>query len=285
MSRPGGAQTLPKRLRQLKTDLIRELPSFPNNRETKGGLEEKSLQNVLVDYLSWRSRLIGTRPRTVFGAELVTEQLVDQSLSEGAASFLQAIEKGIDVSSHLSEAAQKRGYTPQSGRDAEYRWEDKDMALNSLGVYHFHIGQGRTASGLITRSDELIFAFVGREEFHILGVFKHEVFDRGNEYAKLLRALYGTNDHESELVPVRFDPGLGGAGIANSGHSVAIRFEVAKIVTLLHRYERLLDSRAGMKQLGFDAPRPKPYWQFDHMDLVLADRASKKYGIVREGLN
>lgn len=279
------ANALPKRLKDFKMKLIRELPSFPNNKSTKRDLEGKSLPNVLIDYLSWRSRLIGTRPRTVFGAEVVAEQLADKSLMAGAEVFLQAIRQGDDVSSHLSESALKRGYTPYSRSNAGQRWDDKDRALNILGVHHFHIGLGLTSSGLTTRSSELILALVRRDEFHVLGVFTHEVFEAGDECARLIEALYGSVDRESELVSQRVDPGLGGAGIANSGHAVAIRFEVAKIMMTLWQYERLLEGEAGIGKLGFDPVRSRPYWRFNHMDLELVDDVSQKYGIVREGLN
>lgn len=290
MGHLNGARTLPKRLKRLKETLIAELPVFPNNKETKIDLNRKSLPNVLVDYLSWRSRLIGIRPRTVFRRELVAQQLMDQSLQAGADSFLDAIERGDDVSSHHSKSALKKGYTSQSRLEAEKRWADKDKALNLLGIHHFHIGLGSTTKGLSERSNELIFARVGREEFHVLGVFNHDIFDDDpsvsrSEYGRLRQAQHEMDDQDAVPGLVRFDPGFGGAGIANSGHAVAIRFEAARIVKKLWQYEELLADQNEMAKLGFDPHRSRPYWRFNHMDLELVDDVTKKYGVVREGPN
>lgn len=54
-----------KRIKKLRLEIIKTIPKFPNNKDTKALLESKSLANLLIDYLNWATRLIVPRPRTV----------------------------------------------------------------------------------------------------------------------------------------------------------------------------------------------------------------------------
>ena len=46
-----------------------------------------------------------------------------------------------------------------------------------MGVHHFHLGLHQETSGLMTRTNEVLFAAVSRDTFNVLGLFDHSVFD------------------------------------------------------------------------------------------------------------
>ena len=55
----------PPRIRKFRLELVKEIPRFPNNLASLKHMQQKHLTNVLIDYINWRSRYIGVRPRTV----------------------------------------------------------------------------------------------------------------------------------------------------------------------------------------------------------------------------
>jgi hypothetical protein len=94
-------------------------------------------------------------------------------LQADISAFLSKVERGEDLRPHLSSGPHKWGYTPQAsgaGPDV-HRWADKDMVLNTMGYHHFH---PRSA----TRSNVLLFAHVTRDEFTVVAIFDHSVFEK-----------------------------------------------------------------------------------------------------------
>jgi hypothetical protein len=55
----------PPRIKKFKSDLIKVIPRFPNDRASLQHMQQKHLPELLIDYVSWRSRYVGQRARTV----------------------------------------------------------------------------------------------------------------------------------------------------------------------------------------------------------------------------
>ncbi len=55
----------PPRIKKLRRDLIKAIPRVPNNKASLQHMEAKHLTDLLIDYINWRSRYVGERPRTV----------------------------------------------------------------------------------------------------------------------------------------------------------------------------------------------------------------------------
>jgi hypothetical protein len=109
-----------------------------------------------------------------------------------------AVEAGEDLTKYLSLDPQTRGISPQGG------WSDKDLILNIMGFHHFHLGPETRRY----RSDELALARVSREEFEVMDLFDHDVFEPGTSERSRLHTLH---EFAYLLNPVRAQTGLRGS--------------------------------------------------------------------------
>jgi hypothetical protein len=60
-----GQATEPPRINKFRSELIKVIPRIPNNRASRLHMQQKHLTDLLIDYVNWRSRYIGQRPRNV----------------------------------------------------------------------------------------------------------------------------------------------------------------------------------------------------------------------------
>jgi hypothetical protein len=217
-----------KRVRKLTSEIIKELPKFPNNKDTKESLESKELTDLLIDYLGWKIRLVTPRKRKLIINDEVNlnDEKIALILSTDQYSVLKRkIEEGGDLNPYLSLQAHKKGYSPEA-KESEKSWIDKDFILNVMNFYHFHLlpyEQDRQES---TRTNDLIFAKVDRYIFEIVGIFDHSVFESsGNtnvlnpEREKLWKtwdSIVEKNMLEGSVVMP--------TGITTSGHSQEVVF-------------------------------------------------------------
>lgn len=183
----------PKRITRLKNRLIRELPFFPNDKETLNTLNDKKINDILIHYLHWRTRLVPTRRRKTILAPEVTSDKRWKILKPGINALFDKVRNGIDISPHLSAAAHREGYTPlQRCKDGlSDSWADKDQILNTKGFYHFHLSMNIQESGLAERTGEVLFAYVSRELFHAVGILgkRGQIYFQPSAEAGSLRLL------------------------------------------------------------------------------------------------
>lgn len=282
---------LSRREKRLRKNLINDIPKFPNDRATRIEMEGKSTRSLLLYYTSWRLRLVSARPRKVLGKNIVRQELKDQALINGSKKFIDAVERGDDLTLYLSDKATKRGYTPprsKLSRDFE-RWNDKDFLLNTLGFHHFHIGDSKTKSGLINRTNQVIFAKVNRTEFHVIGVFDHSVFNNcGLSLTLEQKRLWETIDEYENLnkMPSPFTlGGYNGLGIATSGHPIAVVMHSNHLARIVRDIGPKLDNTEFVTSLGFNAQKAELEWCFSHSDFGLLDKASKTFRLLQYGLD
>ena len=161
------------RIKKLKDNLIKELPFFPNDKETLEELKNQDINNVLLHYIHWKTRLVPARVRKVQIAPDVTADRRWRNLKENINSLLKKVRNGEDLTPYLSKRAHKNGYTPrQRIVDGEAdSWDDKDQILNTKGFHHFHLDMELETSGLSKRTDDVLFAHVTRDSFHAVGIF------------------------------------------------------------------------------------------------------------------
>lgn len=169
----------PRRIKGLKSLMIKELPFFPNDRETLLELEGKGLSGVLFNYLHWKTRIVPPRPRKIQIAPEVTADKRWKDVRCGVYGLLEKVRRGEDIYPYHSIRAHKNGYTPiQRIRDGEVdSWGDKDQILNTKGFHHFHLDMRVQSSGLSVRTSEVLFAYVSRDTFRAVGIFDHSVFE------------------------------------------------------------------------------------------------------------
>lgn len=273
-----------KRIKSFKSRLIKELPFFPNNKETLSDLESQNLNSILIHYLHWKTRLVPARFRKVQIAPEVTADKRWKVLKEDIKPLLKKIENKEDIFPYLSKRAHSYGYTPvQRIKDGEVdSWEDKDQLLNTKGFHHFHLNMNVQSSGLSERTDDVLFAFVTRESFHAIGIFDHSVFEQvdsdGNMNEERSRMWELHEKHER----IGMQPGTVYVSypIATSGHPVYIVRMADYYVRIIREYDVNLDDRDFVNKLYDEGNmlHPNKYnfeWQINNLDLSIYDKKTK----------
>lgn len=101
-----------KRIKQFRLTIAKQIPKFPNDRETLSVLESKSLPSLLLAYVNWAYRLIPPRPRRVTIEPTLTADPRWKALAINTKLLLERVRRGDDLSPYLSLRAFKNGYTP-----------------------------------------------------------------------------------------------------------------------------------------------------------------------------
>ena len=273
-----------KRIRSLKKRLIKELPFFPNNKDTLSDLESQSLNGILIHYLHWKTRLVPARRRRVQTAPEVTSDIRWRTLKQDIKALLNKIRNGEDVFPYLSKRAHSYGYTPsQRIKDGEVdSWEDKDQLLNTKGFHHFHLNMNVQSTGLSERTDDVLFAYVTRETFHAIGIFNHSVFEsvdsNGNMNDERSRMW---NLHEKHTT-FGMQPGTVYLShpIAASGHPIYIVQMANFYAKIIREHDPKLDDRNFVNSL-YDQGQiahPSKYnfeWHINNLDLCAYDKKTE----------
>jgi hypothetical protein len=132
----------------------------------------------------------------------------------------------------------------------------------------------------------VIFAQVIRDEFKVIAIFDHEVFDHDSAERMQLSQLH-------DRIALRgVAPGqvVVGALITTSGHALHVMHYAGRCVQLMQAIEPQLDDRAYVEKLFADGKiempsKPKLEWAFFHLDLAIYDRAKRAAFVVQRGWN
>lgn len=283
----------PKRIRKFRLEIAKQIPKFPNNRDTLALLEAKSLASLLIDYANWTFRYVPPRPRTVCIEPAVTADHRWSLLATETKALLEKIRLGADLTPHLSLKVHRQGFTPMAasvGPEVN-RWADKDFLLIVMGFHHFHLSPIIEASGHAMRTDDVLFAQVTRDKFSAIGFFNHSVFESTKEPGGEMQAererLWKVFDKRAT---VGMAPGTVyiNSPVATSGHSLhhtRLAMDYARVVAEI---DPKLDDPSFRSELfpGIDpssARALKPIWHLNYLDLGLLDKKSNTFFILRKG--
>ncbi|OHX37551.1 hypothetical protein BJL95_13330 [Methylomonas sp. LWB] len=262
------------------------MPTFPNNRDTKSILEAKHLTDLLTIYLGWKLRHITPRHRTV----IVQDTLYDPHNSLNSAEFSilkEKIENGEDLIQYLSLKAQKQGYTPASSQLSSDKWSDKDFLLNVMGFHHLHF------KPLPERTDNVVFARVTRNNFEVVGVFNHDVFDVPEQMGEPLNSerqklweIFDSFSMQGTAPNSIFVP----SPISLSAHTFQVVTLAIEYVRVIKELDPKLDDGEYIKLLysKTDATlpsKPKLEWVIRGTDIGICDKESNVYMTLRYGIN
>jgi len=277
------------RIKKFRLNLIREIPRFPNDRTALQHMQQKRLGAVLVDYINWKSRYVGIRPRQI---EIESAAKFDprwSAMSKTIEVFLGKVQRGDDLTPYLSLGPHTRGYSLAAnvpGATNDDRQSDKDFLLIRKGYHHFHLGIDIEKTGYAVRTDDLIFAEVTRDKFKVIAIFNHDVFDQGSAERKRLDALH------DNIIFRSLPPGAAvmKGPVMSSGHAMHV-FQYAQYCgRLLESIDPHLEDRSYIEMLyrhgNFDPPsKPRLEWHFLHLDLIVYDRVNKLAFCVQQGWN
>ena len=208
--------------------------------------------------------------------------------------LLEKVERGEDLTPHLSLAVWTEGYTPAAlsqGPNVD-RWADKDFLLNVMGYHHFHLNTTLEPRGFITRSKDVLFAAVSRDLFEVIGIFDHSVFDSDdpNAMSDERRRLWEL--HEERITRgLPPDSVIVSGPIATSGHSLQVVMMAQDYGRILKDWDRRLDEPEFVRSTLFGAvgvpmpKKPKLSWQFAHFDLGIYDASTGTFFVLRRGPN
>jgi hypothetical protein len=240
-------------------------------------MRQKRLSELMVDFIHWRARYVGTRPRQVEIEQIAQANPRWTVMASAINLFLERVRRGDDLTPHLSLSPNTRGYSLAArtlGATTEDRWSDKDRLLNQMNYHHFHLGTSIEAAGHAARTDDLLFAEVSRDTFKVAAIFSHEVFDTNSEERRRLTKLHNW------IIARGLPPGGGymTTPLMSSGHSMHVVMYADRCSKLIRTLDPQLDDRAYVETLyshtEMEMPaKPKFEWRFDHLDLVICDVA------------
>jgi hypothetical protein len=267
------------RIQKFKSEVIKDLPFFPNTKEVKEELEAQSLNALLFNYIHWSLRKPPPRPRQAIIAAEVVSDTRWQAVSDDISVFLEKVKAGEDLSPYLSKTIQ-RGYTPieriKNG-DAE-SWDDKDFLLNTKGFHHFHLGQSIENDGMATRTKDVLFAFVTREQFHAVGIFDHSVFENDVSGSMSEERKRMWRIHEAHVTQ-GMKPGAVYISnpITTSGHPLLVHSIKNLYAEAIYQIDPKIDDNDWVHKLFEDAQislpkKTKLEWSLMRMDLGLYNK-------------
>jgi len=270
-----------KTVRKLKKELIKNLPFFPNDKDTLKELEAQTISDVMIHYLHWQTRQVPARERRVQIAPELTSDERWKSLKVDINFLLDKVRNGEDLTPHLSKRAHKNGYTPTDRiRTGEVdSWEDKDQILNTKGFHHFHLDMNIQNSGLAKRTDDVLFAFVERDKFHAIAIFNHSVFEVADETGVMNKERVRMWDIHEKYTTIGMEPGSVYINnmIMTSGHPMYLIRMSDHYVNIIEDIDPKLEERTYVNSLydQGNLPYPKQYkfeWVIDGLDLRLFDK-------------
>lgn len=284
-----------KRMKEFRRWLISNIPRSPNNKTSLHAIESKPLTSLLIISIGWALRSVAVRKRKVTGIQNLHCDPRAVALTPNIDAFLAEVEAGNDLTPYLSLEPRSRGYAPSAeghGPNVD-SWADKDFLLNVMGFHHFHLGITREAAGHAARTNELIFAFVTRDEFEILGLFNHAAFEHEDDHSMTpersrLWAAYEARE-QSTILPGQFSlGGFANLGIATSGHPIAVVRIAQRHVQIICDVDPKLDDPEYLKTIygdGVMPKKPKLKWRYNHLDFGLYDEPANLFAILHKGPN
>lgn len=279
-------------IKKLRKIIIKDLPFFPNDRSTLAELESQSLNNLLIQYLHWKTRIIPPRPRAVTIDPEVTKDKRWKSVNVGTKAILKKISNGEDIKPHLSKRIQSYGYTPTERirNGLAESWEDKDQLLNVMGFHHIHLNPVIQSTGLGERTDVVLFAHVTRSEFKAIGLFDHSVFDTSTNMTSLnlererLWSVYEKHIFSNNPGGGHFLVG----NITTSGHPISVVHAGDFYEEIITRNDSMLGDYEFAKKLYGEAKLTIPSkfkfeWDINHLDLCIYDSKNNTRFIFYKG--
>jgi|GEM_PF-868348 len=276
------------RIKKFRRELINSIPRFPNDRASLQHMQQKHLAALLIDYINWRSRYVGQRPRIVSIEPAAQADPRWTSHAAAIAAFLDKVRKGDDLTPHLSIEPHTKGYRPAAhapNATPADRWSDKDFVLNVMGCHHFHLGTNIQRRGHVDRTGDLIFAEVQRDTLNVIAIFGHEVFDSNSAESSRLWSVH------DQVVCRGVPPGsvVIPAMIANSGHALKVVQYAQHCAKVIRGFEPKLDDWTYMARLypqGREmSAKPEFAWGFDHLDLLIHEAVAPINLVLTKGWN
>src|ERR1700683_2567304 len=91
----------PLPVKKFRLELVKAIPRFPNDGKSLLHMRQKHLSSVLVDYIHWRARYVGIRPRQVEIEAVAKANPRWSAMAVPIEAFLEKVRRGDDLTPHL----------------------------------------------------------------------------------------------------------------------------------------------------------------------------------------
>jgi len=283
-----------KRIKKFRLSIIKNIPRFPNNKDSLLALEKESLSSLLVHYTNWAIRYVSVRPREVHIESTASNDSRWKTFNKEIDSFLLKVRNGEDLTPHLSLQPHTRGYTPEASKIGPNvdRWADKDFLINVMGYHHFHLSSNVEKKGFVSRADEILFAKVTREKFNVIAITDHTVFNNMGSENKMPneRERLWNIFHEHSIRDVDSGSVIVNSSITTSGHSLGLVRLALDYAKIIHTIDPQLDDKSYVRDMcqfaGINLDKnPKLFWNLYFLDFGLVETNSKTFLVFRYGPN
>lgn len=146
---------------------------------TKHALSEMNENDLVINYLNWRHRLIDPRPRNVFKSNKITQTLEkNPHYIDNFNKLCQKITRGNNLTPHLSDRI-TTPYQHCPTLKPIYGRRDYDLLLNDWGIHHLHLGHepAPRKRGFLTRGSSLLFGIFRHDEAYLIDIKGHGDFE------------------------------------------------------------------------------------------------------------
>lgn len=265
-------------IKSFKMELIKSLPYFPNTGETKRELESQHINEVMLRYLTWASRIIPIRTRTIHTEPyLILDKRFNEQKND-IAELLHCAKNGGDLTPYLSNKAITKGYAPKEYKLKQFnQWLDKDQLLEKYGFHHLHLKPGKSNKG-----NDLLFAQISRDNFKAIALFDHSVFEQNfplsSENIRLTYIYHA-------LIEKQFKTNSAYLSISHQWYIYTMNMAY---IRCLDAYDPLLQDKKFINHICSTSeipihPKAKLKWLLLDLDLGLYETKSQQFFILRYG--
>jgi hypothetical protein len=257
-------ESLSPRLQALKDELVRSVPIQRATDRTT--LASKALADVVIQYLTWRARLIRPRPRTVVIWPEVLNSPHYSTYKEAIERIKAGLEAGRNMNAYLSHQVRRNAYAGDipkktAGMTQEdwvkKAWKGKDRLRVTVDAHHLHLGS-ENLDGTVERDGPLLFVGIAPDQAFFLTIGDHDSFHDGT-VSKLMHEKL-----DAKLAQGGGGVALAGPGVTLGGTQINDTFKAIKLVEAL----KTLD--ADLTQQGFPDASQRSF-TLDDTDIVVMD--------------
>lgn len=232
------------RIQSLCNDLVKIMPI--QKAADRAALARKHITDLLIQYLTYKARMIRARPRSVVVWPGVSNSPHYAAHEADLARLKAEFEAGDDMNAALSSAIRRNVYAgeiPQRTSDmtnhdwVKKAWKGKDRIRVLFDVHHLHLG-ARLPDGSVARTGPLLFVGVAPDQVFFLTLGDHDSFDDGTISSIMWDALEA--QAQADGGGIYMPPG---GGVTMGGTKVTDTLKAIKIVKLLEDLDRQIDEK------------------------------------------
>jgi hypothetical protein len=161
----------------------------------RAGLASLRLNDLLIEYRTWRGRFIPPQPRSVHWSDELRSSPGAETYREALDVLERKVEEGEDLTPHLSGLVH-RPFDNVAAPALEHR-TDRDALLADWGIHHLHLSS-RLKKGVAARGDDVLLAIFTERDAFFVGIRPHP--KHANWAAEEIFAIVVANWPEDGLV-------------------------------------------------------------------------------------